>query len=133
MRPRRSTWVASIPNIPAPEFDNMPRWVMCQSLATPSSALYWHIGATTTRFASSRPARRMGENKALVMVHHGLADRILRAEMAGLARLSGRHAAHFTRRPGSVDNTSSGGVEHAPLSDAPAWHKESSGANGCLG
>ena len=35
--------------------------------ATPSSALYWHIGATTMRLDSSRSASRIGENKALVM------------------------------------------------------------------
>jgi len=39
----------------------------CQSEATPSSALYWHIGETTMRFASSRSASRMGENRGLVM------------------------------------------------------------------
>jgi hypothetical protein len=43
---------------------------MCQSEATPSSALYWHMGETTIRFASSRSASRMGENKALVIVAH---------------------------------------------------------------
>src|ERR1700683_2964879 len=71
MRPRRSTWVASITSIPAPEFASMPRWVRCQSVATPSAALYWHIGATTMRFGSSRSASRMGENRALVMAAHG--------------------------------------------------------------
>src|SRR4029077_20079009 len=67
MRPRRSTWVASITSMPAPELASMPRWVMCQSLPTPSSALYWHIGDTTMRFGTSRPASRIGENRALVM------------------------------------------------------------------
>src|SRR5262245_2306880 len=68
MRPWRSTWVASTTTRPAPELDSMPRWVMCQSLPTPSSALYWHIGETTTRLGSSRPGSLMGENNALDMV-----------------------------------------------------------------
>ena len=42
---------------------------MCQSEATPSSALYWHMGETTIRFASSRSASRIGENRALGMSH----------------------------------------------------------------
>src|SRR5215207_234223 len=40
---------------------------MCQSVAQPSTALYWHMGETTTRLGSSIPARRMGKNRALVM------------------------------------------------------------------
>src|ERR1700720_2125983 len=100
MRPRRSTWVASITSMPAPELASMPRWVICQSLPTPSSALYWHMGETTMRFATGRPARRMGENKALVMVHQLLADRILRGEIDGLARFNRLRTAHFTRRSG---------------------------------
>src|SRR3954452_16749700 len=67
MRPCRSTLVISEITRPAPELASIPRWVMCQSEATPSLALYWHIGETTTRFASSRPASRIGENRALVM------------------------------------------------------------------
>src|ERR1700676_1292239 len=48
---------------------------MCQSEATPSSALYWHMGETTTRFASSRSASRIGENRALVMSHASIGER----------------------------------------------------------
>ena len=69
MRPRRSTSVISAITRPAPEFASMPRWLRCQSEATPSSALYWHMGETTIRFASSRSASRIGENRALVMSH----------------------------------------------------------------
>jgi len=43
---------------------------MCQLLPTPSSALYWHIGETTIRFARLRSASFMGENKALVIDRH---------------------------------------------------------------
>src|SRR5271155_3374511 len=70
MRPRRSTWVASTTSSPAPEFDSMPRCVMCQSVPTPSSALYWHIGATTIRFGRVNPASFMGENRALGIDTH---------------------------------------------------------------
>src|SRR5262249_26510675 len=69
MRPRRSMPVASTTTSAAPELASIPRWLMCQSEATPSSALYWHMGETTTRFASSRSASLMGENRALVMSH----------------------------------------------------------------
>src|ERR1700722_19378479 len=48
----------------------MPRWVMCQSSATPSLALYWHIGETAMRLASWRSASFIGEKRALVMTDH---------------------------------------------------------------
>src|ERR1700753_1942722 len=63
----RSTWVASTTTRPAPELASMPRWVMCQSLAQPSLALYWHIGETTMRLSSSTPASLMGENSEAAM------------------------------------------------------------------
>src|SRR5580698_19051 len=65
MRPERSTWVDSTTSKPAPEFASIPRCVMCQSFATPSSALYWHIGETTMRLARLRSASRNGEKSAL--------------------------------------------------------------------
>ena len=49
-----------------------PGWVMCQSSATPSLALYWHIGETAMRLASWRSASFIGENRALVMADHML-------------------------------------------------------------
>jgi hypothetical protein len=52
------------------EFASIPRCVMCQSFATPSSALYWHIGETTMRLARLRSASRNGEKSALVMPCH---------------------------------------------------------------
>src|ERR1700676_1918546 len=75
MRPRRSMPVASAMTSAAPELASMPRGLMCQSEATPSSALYWHMGETTTRFASSRSASRIGENRALVMSHASIGER----------------------------------------------------------
>src|SRR6185503_13478244 len=68
IRPRRSTPVASTTTSAAPEFASMPRCVMCHGLGTPSSAEYWHIGATTTRLASSRPLILYGEKSALVIL-----------------------------------------------------------------
>jgi hypothetical protein len=65
--------VASITRNEAPEFASMPKWVMCQSSATPSLALYWHMGETARRLASSRSASFIGENRALVMIDHMLA------------------------------------------------------------
>src|ERR1700681_2341364 len=70
MRPSRSTCVASRTSKPAPELASMPRCVMCQSLPTPSLALYWHIGETTMRFGTVRPASFIGENKALGIDGH---------------------------------------------------------------
>src|SRR5689334_18089806 len=67
MRPCLSTWVASTITNAAPECAIMPRCMRCQSLAQPSSAEYWHMGETTMRLASSRPAKRMGMNKVLDM------------------------------------------------------------------
>src|ERR1700675_5214989 len=59
MRAERSTWVASTTTSAAPELASMPRCIKCQSLAQPSSAEYWHIGETTMRLASSRPANEI--------------------------------------------------------------------------
>ena len=64
MRPRRSTCVASTITRPAPEFASMPRWPRCQSVAVPSSALYWHIGETTMRLENSTLPSLMGANRA---------------------------------------------------------------------
>src|SRR5215468_9136903 len=68
MRPCRSTSVISATTRPAPELASMPRWVRCQSEATPSLALYWHMGDTTMRLASVRSASLIGENSALMIV-----------------------------------------------------------------
>jgi hypothetical protein len=46
------TAVASTISIAAPESARWPRWMKCQSVADPSSALYWHIGAMMMRLAS---------------------------------------------------------------------------------
>src|SRR4051795_5539529 len=66
MRPIASTWVASMQNIAAPDRLRLLMWVKCQSVGTPSSAEYWHIGDTTMRFFKFRPRSLIGENRALM-------------------------------------------------------------------
>src|SRR4029078_3341805 len=68
MRPCRSTWVASTITNAAPECAIMPRCITRQCLEQPPSPEYWHMGETTMRLASSRPARRNGVNKLLDMM-----------------------------------------------------------------
>ncbi len=60
MRPSGSTAVASRISSPAPDRASWPRWIMCQSVALPSSAEYWHIGAITMRFGRVSPASSIG-------------------------------------------------------------------------
>lgn len=52
MRPSGTTAVASVSTSPAPPVAKPPRWTKCQSLAMPSVAEYWHIGATPMRLRS---------------------------------------------------------------------------------
>src|ERR1051326_5954819 len=65
MRPAGSTAVCSTMSRPAPDTHSEPRCWTCQSLADPSSALYWHIGDTAIRFARVTPPRIIGSNKWL--------------------------------------------------------------------
>ena len=53
-------------NIAAPDSASVLIWVKCQSLASPFSAEYWHIGATMMRLASLRSRSLIGENRALM-------------------------------------------------------------------
>src|SRR4051812_28966840 len=66
MRPMASTAVASMQNIAAPDCARLPICTKCQSLASPFTAEYWHIGATMMRLESARPRRVIGENRALI-------------------------------------------------------------------
>src|SRR6202790_4581658 len=66
MRPIASTWVASMQNIAAPDSASVLIWVKCQSLASPFSAEYWHIGATMMRLGSARLRSLIGANRALM-------------------------------------------------------------------
>jgi len=63
MRPMRSTAVASITTRPAREMASCIRCCRCQSVALPSSAEYWHIGATAMRLGSSIGPSASGANK----------------------------------------------------------------------
>src|ERR1043166_4954324 len=117
MRPWRSTWVASTITRPAPQFDSMPRCAMCQSVALPSSALYWHIGDTTMRLASSSGPSLIGENRAdmedlwdiqnwdeqtaIIVASRGAANRPLDEFRTGVAENSP------TLRPAAVPNACS--------------------------
>ncbi len=67
MRPRRSTAVASIVTMPAPDIASVIQCCMCQSVAEPSSAEYWHIGATAMRFGKAKPPISIGEKRCAVM------------------------------------------------------------------
>src|ERR1700676_1222433 len=66
MRPIASTWVASMQNIDAPDSASELMCVKCQSLASPFTAEYWHIGATMMRFRSFSSRSFIGENRALM-------------------------------------------------------------------
>ena len=62
IRPSRLTSVISATTRDAPPAARLPRWTRCQSFGVPSSAEYWHIGDTTTRFESTRSRSRNGVN-----------------------------------------------------------------------
>ena len=40
----------------------LPKWTRCQSVGMPSTAMYWSMGETTTRFSSVIPRKRNGRN-----------------------------------------------------------------------
>src|ERR1700712_4457930 len=63
-RPSRVTAVASTTTSAAPPTARLPRWTRCQSLAIPSSALYWHIGETAMRLRNVTPRRVNGGRRA---------------------------------------------------------------------
>src|SRR5690349_16410283 len=68
MRPIASTPVASMQNIAAPDSASELMWVKCQSVAEPSTAEYWHIGATMMRLLSFRSRRWIGEKSVLMLM-----------------------------------------------------------------
>src|SRR4029077_1383287 len=67
MRPIADTAVASMVNMPALDSKSCPQCTMCQSVAQPSTAEYWHIGETTIRLASASLRSLKGENRVLDM------------------------------------------------------------------
>src|SRR5258708_35896725 len=72
-----STCVASMQNIAAPDSASELICVKCQSLASPSRAEYWHIGATMMRLGSARPRSFIGENRALMWGCPGMRGRMV--------------------------------------------------------
>ena len=62
MRPLGVTAIASIMVKAAPRTAKAPRCARCQSVRCPSSALYWHMGATANRFGSVMPRICSGRN-----------------------------------------------------------------------
>lgn len=62
MRPSGATEAASVRTSPAPPWARPPRCTRCQSLARPSTALYWHMGETAMRLGRVTPRREKGEN-----------------------------------------------------------------------
>src|SRR5471030_326261 len=102
MRPVASTWVASMQNIAAPDSASVLIWVKCQSLASPLTAEYWHIGATMMRLGSLRPRSVIGENRTLMLVSEN-GKRISRPCVAGRGALlnSANHRRPCERNAGT--------------------------------
>ena len=65
MRPSGETAAASVMTSPAPPMARAPRWTRCQSFARPSSAEYWHMGETPTRFGIVTERRERGVKSAM--------------------------------------------------------------------
>ena len=68
MRPCRSTWVASTITKCSAGMRHHAEMHQVPVVGATVVAEYWHIGDTTMRLASSRPARRKGVNKVLDMM-----------------------------------------------------------------
>src|SRR5262249_61212026 len=83
MRPIASTSVISKHSRAAPELASIPRWARCQSVMHPSTAEYWHIGETMTRFSRARPRRRIGWNSAAGIGKGGLGSGRERTNLLG--------------------------------------------------
>ena len=64
IRPSGATAVASTTTSPTPPAARLPRWTRCQSLASPSSELYWHMGDMTTRLRSVTPRIESGLSRS---------------------------------------------------------------------
>src|SRR6185437_10784878 len=61
-QPLRATFVDSMMTRPAPPWAYFPALTRCQSVAKPSTAEYWCMGATTTRFFRRTLLISSGEN-----------------------------------------------------------------------
>lgn len=67
MRPSGTTAVASATISPAPPEANCARWAWCHSCATPSRALYMHIGETHRRLRNVVERMVNGEKRRLTV------------------------------------------------------------------
>jgi hypothetical protein len=74
MRPGADTAVASIVNRPALDCNICPQCTVCQSVAQPLTAEYWHIGDTTMRLARTSLRKLKGENSAEGMGKYELVE-----------------------------------------------------------
>src|SRR4051812_35890115 len=92
IRPSAVTAEASTITAAAPETASAPRCCQCQGWATPSRALYWHMGATTTRLERARPPSRIGENRVLTGGRSRGRHALLHQQRLQLA--GGEHLAH---------------------------------------
>jgi hypothetical protein len=63
IRPSGVTAEASVNTRPNPPVARAPRCTRCQSFGTPSTAEYWHIGASQTRLRRVSERRVSGSNK----------------------------------------------------------------------
>src|SRR5664279_2523382 len=68
MRPIADNAVASMVYMPAFDCRSWPPCTICQSVAQPSTAEYWHMGDTTMRLARVSSRRVRGENRVVDMV-----------------------------------------------------------------
>jgi len=52
-------------NMAAPLLSKLPQCIKCQSVAQPSAAAYWHMGATVIRLGRRKPPRGEGREKGV--------------------------------------------------------------------
>ncbi len=105
IRPSGDTAVASVISNPAPERAKLPRWIRCQSVARPSSAEYWHMGAMMMRFGRSSDPRRIGWNNWLMETISARCDRsgTIAPPLARAADLAHPRECQVVRRPADSD------------------------------
>ena len=96
--PSGETAVASMIRSPAPESARWPRWIRCQSVAEPSCAEYWHIGATMMRLARRSAPIWSGSNRWLMARRDCASLRCDRIRRCACARRRRRRAAAGGRR-----------------------------------
>ena len=113
MRPSRLTSVISVMTSPAPPTARLPRWTRCQSSGVPSSAEYWHMGETTTRFCSTSSRRRKGVNMGggAGAGARGARDAALLGGAAGEPVVDGGHQRRVAQRQVLVGDAQAAGQQ----------------------